>query len=330
MVNNHEHDDIPLISIIVPIYNVAPWLRKCLDSLKNQTLKQIEIICVDDGSIDESGRIADEYVTGIDEYPIFRIYHTENRGLSAARNRGIDEARADWIMFVDSDDWVEPKFCELPWNAAYEYSAEIVAFDSVDEKKGKAIKKRYKSTIMPNGLVEKNTAHEYGSVSAWNKLYKKRLFTSIRYPEGRVYEDGATTHKLINEANGIVIIQDCLYHHLERKGSIVHTSTVSNKRDAYISIRERYDFLIAHGYPKDKIISSLCGAAIGFLSVTKPSDDELFISARDVVNSVNGVPKSLTAKQKMALLAWKINKMAFYFLAMFSGRLTIKNNNEID
>ena len=103
----------PLVSVIVPIYNVAPWLRQCLNSLKAQTLRQIEVIMVDDGSTDESGEIAKEYVC--DEWPVFRlIRHENNRGLSAARNTGIDEARSEWLMFVDSDDWVDEKFCDKP------------------------------------------------------------------------------------------------------------------------------------------------------------------------------------------------------------------------
>ena len=89
----------PLISVIVPIYNVEKYVRKCLDSLKNQTMKQIEVICIDDGSTDESGRIAEEYKNE-DGWPRFRVIHTENRGLSAARNRGIDEAKSQWLMFV--------------------------------------------------------------------------------------------------------------------------------------------------------------------------------------------------------------------------------------
>ena len=115
--------DVPLISVIVPIYNVERYVRKCLDSLVAQTMKQIEIICIDDGSTDRSGQIAEEYV-GIHEGVLFRVIHTENQGLSAARNRGIDEARSQWIMFVDSDDWVDEKFCETPYKTAVEKQAE--------------------------------------------------------------------------------------------------------------------------------------------------------------------------------------------------------------
>ena len=117
---------MPLITVIVPIYNVAPYVRKCLDSLKRQTLKQIEVICIDDGSTDESGEIAEEYES--QNWPLFRILHTDNQGLSAARNRGLDEAKSQWLMFVDSDDWVEPEFCEMPYKTAIEYQADLVIF----------------------------------------------------------------------------------------------------------------------------------------------------------------------------------------------------------
>ena len=100
----------PLISVIVPIYNVAPYLRACLDSLAAQTMKEIEIVMIDDGSTDGSGAIADEYVSS--SFPIFRVIHTANGGVSAARNRGIDEARGEWIMFVDGDDWIDADMCE--------------------------------------------------------------------------------------------------------------------------------------------------------------------------------------------------------------------------
>lgn len=98
----------------MPIYNVEKHVRRCLESLRKQTLIQVEVLCVDDGSTDDSGRIADEYGNS-EDWPIFRIIHYDhNRGLSVARNTGIDESHAEWIMFVDSDDWVDSQFCEMP------------------------------------------------------------------------------------------------------------------------------------------------------------------------------------------------------------------------
>jgi glycosyltransferase involved in cell wall biosynthesis len=174
MGNSGHYEKIgPLISVIVPIYNVEKYVRKCLDSLLHQTLKQIEIICIDDGSTDGSGAVAEEYRS--DEYPIFRIIHTENSGLSAARNRGIAEAQAEWLMFVDSDDWVEYEFCEIPWIAAKEYLADLVIFNSRIIKNNKRINKQ----SIPSqhyGLVSHESAIEFGDVVAWNKLYKHSLF----------------------------------------------------------------------------------------------------------------------------------------------------------
>lgn len=124
----------PLISVIVPIYNVEKYVRKCLDSLVAQTLREIEVICIDDGSTDRSGEIADEIAR---DDARFRVIHTENRGLSAARNRGIDEARSQWLMFVDSDDWVSPEFCRVPYEAAIEYGADLVIFGAYVVKREK-------------------------------------------------------------------------------------------------------------------------------------------------------------------------------------------------
>lgn len=305
----------PLISVIVPIYNVAPYLRKCLDSLKNQTMKEIEIICIDDGSTDSSGRIADEYVS--DEWPKFRIIHTENRGLSATRNRGIDEARAEWIMFVDSDDYVEDIFCEVPYKSAIENHADLVIYEYINER---GLKKKKKAEA-PTGLVDEITAHEFGRVAVWNKLYKKALFNSIHYPEGYVYEDIATTHKLVHEAKMIILLQTCLYHYTSRKGSITNTKTLSHKRDAFVSIQERYNFLMHCGYSVEKIESVLLGAAIGYLSASLPYENAYWVKARDVVESSHGMPKELTLKQKIALIVWRINPAFFYFVSKLSGRL---------
>ena len=105
---------MPKVSVIVPIYKVKPFLRQCIDSIINQTLKDIEIILVDDGSVDGEAEICDEYA--IHDKRI-KVIHKNNEGLSAARNDGLDQATAPYIMFVDSDDWVEPEFCELPYTA---------------------------------------------------------------------------------------------------------------------------------------------------------------------------------------------------------------------
>ena len=301
----------PLISVIVPIYNIAPYLRKCLDSLKNQTMKQIEVIMIDDGSTDDSGRIAEEYVS--DDWPKFRlIRHEKNRGLSAARNTGIDEAKAEFVMFVDSDDWVEKEFCRIPYEAAIENKADLVIFwfDVWNNKR----KRKKKGCVVSQGIVDELTAHEYGGTVVWNKLYKKDLYKSIRYPEGHTFEDFAITHKLVHEAEEILFLEDCLYNHISRVGSITKTHSIDNKRDGFVMSRQRKIDLISFGYPEERLKDVLYGSTIGYLSVSPRANDQLYIEAKTIVDSMVGIPKQLCWKQKAGLITWKISAPIFHLL----------------
>lgn len=308
---------LPLISVIVPIYNVERYVRKCLDSLKGQTLREIEVICIDDGSTDGSGRIADEYASS--EFPIFRVIHTENRGLSAARNRGIDEATAPWIMFVDSDDWVSPDFCRIPYEAAIENQADLVIFDSYSFKHGR-IKKPRKSEA-PVGLIDEFTAHEYGDVVVWNKLYRAFLFDRIRYPEGHVHEDVATTHKVVHLAQNIIRVQNHLYFNQFRRDSICNTHTIANRQDGEMAVFERNVDLLTYGYPEKKQTDLLCSLAIWYLTRHTPCDDDQYKKAADILDSINEIPKRISLKQKIAFLTWKADKRLFYLLCGVAGRM---------
>lgn len=304
--------DKPLISVIVPIYNVAPYLRKCLDSLKNQTMREIEVIMIDDGSTDESGRIADEYVS--DEWPVFRIIHTENRGLSAARNRGINEVRASWLMFVDSDDWVEPEFCEVPYKVAIEYGADIVIFCAYQVKKSKVRKEEI--TNMPRGIVDFCTAISYDGCAPWRRLYRNYLFDNIRYPEGRVFEDIAITHKVVHIAKRIYLLPVYLYFHVNRKNSITDTHSQTRHRDSLISNMERYEDLISWGYPAVKLQSQLCSSALGYLAYCESCEDNtLHSKAENIVYETKKLEKKYPIRKKLAFKVWKTDKKLFSLLS---------------
>lgn len=305
-----------MVSVIVPIYNVEKYVKKCLDSLATQTLEDVEFILIDDGSTDNSGKIADQYSSD----PRFRIFHTENRGLSAARNYGIDQSHGEYLMFVDGDDWVEAGFCEIPYNAAVENNADLVMFRAFNEKHGKIKSYKPKQNELSR-IIEFPEAIKIGGNAAWNKLYKKGLFQDVRYPERRVYEDIATTHKLEHKANRIMSIPNRLYCHVYREESISHTYREANRRDEYISTRERYQDLMAYGIPKEKHIQYMYSAAIGYLASTSPCKDELYLQAKSIVDSIKGIPKSISNNRKIALIAWKANKLLFYKLSKISGRL---------
>ena len=308
----------PLISVIVPIYNVEKYVRKCLDSLKNQTMKQIEVICIDDGSTDESGRIAEEYKNE-EGWPRFRIIHTENRGLSAARNRGIDEARAGWIMFVDSDDWVEKDFCRAPYEIAIENQADMIIFAAYVVKNGRIRNPR--KTVVEEGTIKKTTAQQYGKSVAWNKLYQKGLFYSIRYPEGRVFEDLATTHKIVQNAGKIVFLNRKLYYHLFRKHSISHKVSRKSNDDRTVSVITRSGDLISYYKPNADSDPLLCSSAISYLARTLPCEEKLYLQAREILRTTRKMPKSLNWRKKMAFITWKIDERLFYFLCRLSKRV---------
>ena len=303
----------PLISVIVPIYNVAPYVKKCLDSLQNQTMKEIEVICIDDGSTDRSGDIAEEYASST--VPIFRIIHTENRGLSAARNRGVDEARAPWLMFVDSDDWVDSRYCEIPFRSAIENEADLVIFGSYRTNyKGKI--KREKKREVKSGIAAAEDV--ILNPVAWNKLYRDELFTEIRYPEGHVYEDIATTYKLIDKASKIYLCKENLYFYRKRTGSICYSN--SNKRDAYSASRQRYKDLITMGYSEERLRISLQMTALSYCGNAANTDDPLYCEAVDTVKAIKGIPDGFSRKTIAKLIVWRINKRLYRSIYSIYGK----------
>ena len=200
----------PKVSIIVPVYNVEMYLPRCLDSLHRQSLEEIEILLIDDGSPDGSGRIADEYA---EKDGRFRVIHQANAGVAAARNRGIELAQAPYLMFVDSDDWVEPDFCRIPYEMAARERVDMVMFRYVSE--GASVHETSSPSIGEQ-LISREEAMELlysrSGVFVWNKLYCKSLFADVRYPEGRTYEDHGTTHRLVQKAECVLTTDAVLYH----------------------------------------------------------------------------------------------------------------------
>ena len=219
----------PAVSVIVPVYNVASYLRRCVDSLLGQTLRDIEIFLIDDGSTDGSGQICDEYAA---KDARIRVVHQANAGLSEARNTGIDRAGADYLMFVDGDDWVEPDFCRIPWEIARSQQADLVMFQFMKFRNGKERKRRY---FVSDGRKAQEEAFalmiQGATVYAWNKLYHRGLFRKNRYPKGRVYEDVSLTPILIHEARHIFYSSAVLYNKECRNDSITADLSDGSARD---------------------------------------------------------------------------------------------------
>ena len=212
-----------LVSVIVPVYNVEPYLQQCLDSVVNQTYENLEILIIDDGSTDGSGVICDEYER-LDSR--IKVIHTVNRGLSAARNRGLDEAKGEYISFIDSDDWFELDAIEIVMREAYSSNADIVCFRYVQEYKNVSFIPRCESNqrreLIAGDIIEEFCNGSGIETAAWNKFYKKGIFSDIVYPEGRYYEDIAIICQLLKKAGKVVCIPSILVHYRSRSNSITN------------------------------------------------------------------------------------------------------------
>ena len=232
-----------MISVIVPVYNVEPYLRKCLDSVINQTFRDLEILIVDDGSTDGSGRICDEYAAKDSR---IRVFHTDNHGLSAARNYALDRLHGDYIAFIDSDDWFEETALQTFLTTAQETGADIVACQFYQEYVDKTVEPSGFSTefveegsdILASMILDHKLTED-----VWNKFYKAGLFNSIRYPEGMIFEDKATTYKLLQRAKKLVYIPAPLIHYRNRKGSLSNDHSMKSLTDYWTVYRERFDTL---------------------------------------------------------------------------------------
>ncbi len=295
-----------MISIIVPVYNVEPYLEQCLDSIIHQTYRDIEIIVVNDGSTDRSGEICRAYA-GRD--PRIVLFETENRGLSAARNLGIDNAHGEWIMFVDSDDWVEPEFCEAPLRAAMENDADLVVFCFTKVcQSGQTIPVKLSGV----GNITREMAVECGRPAVWNKLYRRRLFDTIHFPEGRRYEDVAVTHRLVYRSKQIMMMETPLYYYRIRDGSILRSGDRQIEKELYLSCLQRYADLLSYGFPKKKIDTALVASSLRYLEEFGLSDDPLIEYATEVVSTFEVDSEMLDSHQRNCLRVWKLNKGLFY------------------
>lgn len=250
------------ISIVVPVYNVENYLAQCIDSILSQTFKNFELILIDDGSKDSSGEICDKYAK-ID--PRITVIHQSNRGLSAARNVGIDSAKGTYITFIDSDDFILPDMLQMLYDMVAQESVQIACCQHVrcEEKQTIAdvvldfrIEERqvFSEERMKEFLSNKNI-----QVVAWSKLYRTELFRDVRYPEGKCHEDVFTTYKLIHLAEKIATTNKVGYVYRKNSNSI--TGKFSVKRlDSIEGKLEQLEF-IKQNY-SDRLLIRLSSAEV--------------------------------------------------------------------
>ena len=274
----------PLISIIVPVYQVKDYVGECVESLMAQTYMNLEILLVDDGSTDGSGAICDEYACGDNR---IRVIHQENQGLSSARNTGLDQAKGEYVAFVDSDDAVRPDFIEILYDLADRYQADIAAcayelgeiratgaqikndicvanlfrdknIDSATDRHGHS---KYDGSVTEICMTSEQMLRQWHGrykkweTVAWNKLYRKRIWDgsdgsdAIRFPIGRRHEDVLTSHLIVANAGRIVLTTQKLYMYRTREDSITtQVMTAEHRKQNLFAQRERMEFFSKRRY----------------------------------------------------------------------------------
>ncbi len=233
-----------LISIIVPVYKVEKYLTKCVESIVNQTYKNLEIILVDDGSPDTCPKLCDELAKTDSR---IKVIHKENGGLSDARNAGIDIATGEYLMFVDSDDYIDRTICEKLYYLLTENNADFSMCDAVrffeDEEPHSLVQNvNIKTFEGKNVLNQLFYADSDYLVVAWGKLYKKNLFKEVRYPKGKLHEDVYVLHQILAQTDKFVYTNEQLYNYLQRSSSIMSSFTEKNYLHTYQAYLERYEF----------------------------------------------------------------------------------------
>ena len=234
------------VSIIVPIYNVEPYLAKCIDSILEQTYKDFECILVNDGSTDNCGEICEQYANKDDK---IKVVYKENGGLSSARNAGLDLATGEYVCFIDSDDYIHCKYLEALMSAmtAHNTSMALCVFCRVESDDVDTNDEFSFDDSLHVYSVEDLIADRWHWVETnvmWNKLFKRELFDNIRFPLGRINEDEYIKPLLYDQMTQVAIVEYPLYFYRQRQGSIIRSKFSIKKLDKLEAISQNIDFFI--------------------------------------------------------------------------------------
>ncbi|WP_164667396.1 glycosyltransferase family 2 protein [Virgibacillus doumboii] len=239
----------PEISIIVPVYNSSPYIKKCLDSILTQTFKNFELIVVNDGSTDHSGDICNQYAQKDNRV---RVVHKKNGGVASARNTGLEMAKGEYVSFVDGDDWIYEDMYLILYELCKKTKSDISICSNDREVNGEVIRVEREEFIKEMDNIEAMKqlfTAKYYRFAVWGKLYRKRCFNNIRYPEDRRLDDLPTTYKIFAKANKVVYTNYSGYIYLLRENSIITSSYNEKKLDVFLGWDEIITFM-SKNYPQ--------------------------------------------------------------------------------
>lgn len=245
------------VSIVVPVYKVEKYLERCVDSIINQTYRNLEIILVDDGSPDSCPAMCDKFA---EKDSRIIVIHKENGGLSDARNAGLDIARGEYIGFVDSDDYIAPTMYEVLMKRIVSDKSDLAVceyvrvYDSGEQLKNKQWhQKAHNKCYTSNEFIADLFIHNSGAyVVTVNKLYNREIFRTLRFPFGKQHEDEFIIHRVIAQCKNISYIEDELYYYFQREGSIMNRTFNVRNLDYGDALIDRYHFTKRNKYEEWK------------------------------------------------------------------------------
>lgn len=303
-----------VLSIIIPIYNVEPYVEDCIQSVMQQTFAgPLECLLVDDCGTDGSMVVVEKLMADYDGPIQFKmLHHDHNRGLSAARNTGIREASGEFLMFLDSDDCVRPDFCQEAYACAERHHADLVMFSHVRIQKDGTGEKGFiqEYRFATDGHL---TPHEFmdfllmdEGTAAWNKLYRKSLFDEVSFPEGFFYEDEGTIYQLVLKASCLYYLDTILYEHYVRPGSITTQKNTKVFEDRTQLNLQRYLDLKAWGYRSEILECKIREFAYLYvLRKKRDRSDPNYVHYAQILRETKQVPQSFSYKQVFYMYLFK-------------------------
>jgi glycosyltransferase involved in cell wall biosynthesis len=308
-----DNINISIVSVIVPVYNVQSFLNKCLDSIVNQTYEHLEILLIDDGSTDSSGIICEDYR---EKDRRVKVIHKENGGLSSARNAGLDLANGDYVLFIDSDDWISHNYIQSLIDCVKTNKDISIVCSKIRKFRSNSMDEEIFLTTLKDGIYEKDDVvkiillEKIGS-QVVRGLYKRELWNSIRFPLNRFYEDIPTTYKVHANASKIQFISNSTYFYREHDSSISY----SKKKTSYhifLGFFERWKYSIV-SYPE--IADDCCSIASNYAisSLFHSCGSRKFCCDRKLLKKIIKDNKKIFLRNKYCMKSRKI----FIFLYLY-------------
>ena len=298
-----------LISVIVPVFKVENYLEKCVDSITNQTYKNLEIILVDDGSPDNCPKMCDEYAKKDER---IKVIHKANGGLSEARNYGIEALKGKYITFVDSDDYLNLNFVKTLHDNLVETKANmsIVGFKEVFENSQEDLKQESESEVLcfdnTNKFQQLYLEHKLNFVVAWGKLYERQIFENLKFPVGKFNEDEFVAHLVIDKCKKICFSNKPYYYYLQRANSIMHMELSEKHLDVLEALENRINFFENNLQVKKETIYSYISTVIcKYYKFKKPLRKILLKKFNFLQTKHKNLVKTFSFKRKLKIFLFK-------------------------